>query len=118
MSAHHPSLAAGRWHGFSLVEQLAHVGSEVERALNWRAKGNEELCRRALERGLELLALTIADPKHRGRLRELTRLREVLLDYFLGENEYGSSATSWHRYFHPFALASLDPADRPGASIR
>jgi hypothetical protein len=32
----HPSLAAGRWRTFSLMEQLAHVGSEVERALNWR----------------------------------------------------------------------------------
>ncbi len=107
MSAQHPSLAAGRWYGFALVEQLAHVGSEVERALRWRSKGNEELSRRALERGLELLALTIADPKHRGRLRELTRLREVLLDYFLDENRYGSTEASWHRYFHSFALAAL-----------
>ncbi len=118
MSAHHPSLAAGRWHDFTLMEQLAHVGSEVERALKWRSKGNAELSGSVLERGLELLELTIADPKHRRRLRELTRLREVLLDDFRGENRYGSSPAVWHRYFHPFALAALDPADRPGAGSR
>ena len=111
MSALHPSLAAGRWYEFTLVEQLAHVGSEVERALRWRSKGNKELSARALDRGLELLALTISDPKHRGRLRELTRLREVLLDDFHGENRYGSTDASWHRYFHPFALAARDPQD-------
>ncbi len=36
---HHPGLAAGRWFELTLVEQLANVGSEIERALNWAAKG-------------------------------------------------------------------------------
>jgi hypothetical protein len=101
----HPELAAGRWWTFPLVEQLANVGSEVERALNWAAKGNSEYSGRALERGLELLGLTIADPRHGGRLRELTRLREVLLDYFVGENQFGSSDQSWRSYFHPYGVA-------------
>jgi hypothetical protein len=102
MSALHPELAAGRWRTLPLVEQLANVGSEVERALNWAAKGNPEYSERAFARGRELLDLTIADPKHRGRQRELTRLREVLLDYFWGENEYGSSPRSWHEYFYAY----------------
>ena len=42
MTAQHPELAAGRWQTLSLMEQLANVGSEVERALNWAAKGNAE----------------------------------------------------------------------------
>ena len=108
MKAHHPSLAAGRWRQFRLVEQLAHVGSEVGRALSWRSKGNDERAMQALERGLELLGLTIADPKHHGRLKEIVRLREVLLDYFYGENVYGSSEDSWHRYFHAFGLAAAN----------
>lgn len=90
----------------ALVEQLANVGSEVERALGWATKGNREYGRQALERGLELLDLTIADPKHRHRLKELTRLREVLLDYFLGENQFGSTASSWRSYFHAYGLAA------------
>jgi hypothetical protein len=106
VSSQHPELAAGRWCYMPLVEQLANVGSEVERALGWTSKGNPDYSRRALERGLELLELTIADPKHRHRLKELTRLREVLLDYFLGENQFGSTESSWRSYFHAYGLAA------------
>ena len=106
MSVQHPSLAAGRWQTFSLVEQLAHVGSEVERALNWLNKNNLEYSRLALDRALELLNLTIADPRHRHRLKEMTRLREALLDFFLGTNEFRSTEKSWRNYFFSFAYAS------------
>jgi hypothetical protein len=110
LNSHHPSLASGRWRSFTLVEQLAHIGSEVERALGWRGKGRPENAEKALERGLELLDLTLNDPRHRGRLRELTRLREVLLDYFMGENQFGSSEESWRRYFYYFAYAARSAA--------
>jgi len=106
MSVQHPTLAAGRWRAFSLIEQLANVGSEVERALNWRNKNNSEYSQMALARALELLGLTIADPRHRLRLREMTRLREALLDYFLGNNEFQSTDKSWRRYFYHYAYAS------------
>lgn len=102
----HPSLAAGRWRTFSLMEQLANVGSEVERALNWLNKNNPEYSRLAFLRALELLGLTIADPRHRRRLKELTRLREALLDFFLGDNEFHSTEKSWRTYFYGFAYAS------------
>lgn len=105
MSPQHRELAAGRWQTLSLLEQLANVGSEIERALTWAAKNHPEYSRMALERGLELLDLTIADPRHRHRLKELTRLREVLLDYFLGENQFGSAESSWRSYFHSYGLA-------------
>jgi hypothetical protein len=94
------------------VEQLANVGSEIERALSWAAKNNPDYSRMALERGLELLELTIADPRHRHRLKELTRLREVLLDYFVGENQYGSTESSWHSYFHSYGLAAARARSR------
>ena len=106
MNVDHPELAAGRWQALSLVEQLANVGSEVERALGWAAKGNAAYSRRALHRGLELLDLTIADQRHRHRLKELTRLREALLDYFVGDNEFGSTESSWGSYFHAFGMAA------------
>ncbi len=38
MSYQHKDLAAGRWSQLSLIEQMANIGSEVERALNWRIK--------------------------------------------------------------------------------
>lgn len=105
MNYKHPYLAAGRWNDFSLMEQMAHIGSEVERAIAWRQKNNPEYSRMAFERGLELLELTIADPRNRRRLKELTRLREALLDYFMGDNQFCSSEKSWKNYFYAFAYA-------------
>lgn len=71
-----------------------------------RRKGNAEYGQRAFERALELLRLTIADEKHRSRLKELTRLREALADYFWFDNRYGSCDESWRRYFHAFTYAA------------
>ena len=34
----HKELASGRWFKFSLVEQLANVGSEIERTIIWNNK--------------------------------------------------------------------------------
>lgn len=115
MAVAHPTLAAGRWQTFSLMEQLANVGSEVERALKWREKGNMEYSRLALERALELLGLTIADPRHGSRLKEMTRLREALLDFFLGDNEFRSTERSWRAYFYAFAIAAAAQKSRTAA---
>ncbi len=107
MTAHqHRRLAGGRWQGLAFVEQMANVGSEVGRASNWRAKGKSDLGMRAFERALELLDLTIADPRNRGRLRELLRVREALADFFVFDNSYQSSSESWERYFRFFLLAA------------
>ena len=117
MTPRHVELAAGRWQSLSLLEQLANLGSEVERAIGWASKGNPEYSRMALERGLELLDLTIADPKHRRRLKELTRLREVLLDYFVGENLFCSSESNWRSYFGAYGMAAAirRQSSRPAA---
>lgn len=110
MAVFHKNLAeTGRWHGFSIFEQMGQVGSEVDRALHWKNKGDEVGAKRALERALELLDFTIADPRWRavkGRLKELTRAREVLCDFFYGENEYGSSGQFLKDYFLYFAIAA------------
>jgi len=37
MNIQHKELAAGRWNKLSFVEQMANVGSEVERTINWRS---------------------------------------------------------------------------------
>jgi len=106
MNALHTQLTDVRWQSLSLVEQLANVGSEVERAIKWSGKGRPDFSSNAVYRGVELLELTIADPRHRHRLKELTRLREALLDYFFGPNEFGSSDLAWQRYFNAFGVAA------------
>ncbi|MCX6723950.1 MAG: hypothetical protein NT155_02105 [Candidatus Staskawiczbacteria bacterium] len=90
-----------RWFKFSLAEQMANVGSEIGRAINWRDK-DEKLSKASFERGLELLDLTIDDAKNKKRLKELLRVRETLADYFCFGNVYGSSDEKWNSYFYAF----------------
>ena len=106
MSTAHAKLAAGRWHTFPLVEQMANIGSEVERAIKWKNKGNRDFFALAFERAIELLDLSLTDPKNMTRLKELLRVRESLADYFLFNNEYGSSDEKWRRYFYAFNYAA------------
>ena len=106
MKYQHQELAAGRWEKLNLIEQMANIGSEVERTLLWREKGNSQYSQKAFERTLELLDLTIADSRNKKRLRELTRLRELLVDYFFGENQFSSSDRLWRNYFFAFNYAA------------
>ncbi len=105
MAYQHQELAQGRWQKFTFFEQMANVGSEVGRAINWRSK-NEINSRLAFERALELLDLTIDDEKNKTRRRELTRVREVLADFFVGDNAYRSSDVIWQNYFYAFNYAA------------
>jgi hypothetical protein len=102
----HKQLASGRWFELSLVEQLANVGSDIERTIQWKKKGDAEYSSKAFERALELLDLTIADPKNRKRLKEIVRVREVLVDHFVFDNIYASTDESWQRYFFQFNYAA------------
>ncbi len=110
MNIQHKDLAAGRWKKMPFCEQMANVGSEVSRALNWKNKGKTDLSRRSCNRALELLDLTVEPIKQYSRLKELLRVKEALLDFFYGSNEFGSSETLWRKYFDHFATIS-----RPGA---
>ncbi|MBU3934360.1 hypothetical protein KKC00_00070 [Patescibacteria group bacterium] len=106
MNYQHKQLSNGGWKKLSFFEQMANIGSEVERAINWRDKKDERYSQMAFERALELIDFTIADKKNRKRLRELTRVRENLVDYFLCGNHYSSSGKNWKDYFYSFAFAS------------
>lgn len=101
----HLEQAAGAWHQRSLVWQLANVGSEVGRIRKWRGR-NPDLCEKAFVRALELLDLTIADPRWTGRRKELTRARTFLCDAMDGGREYGSTIEDLDRYFLAYAVAA------------
>ncbi len=106
MANWHKNLAAGRWQEFTLLEQLANIGAEIGRALFWQKRGDNEKSNNALERGLELFDLTIADSRWRHRLKEIVRMREVVCDYFYGDNHYQSTAEWLDKYFLQFAIAA------------
>src|SRR3990172_12060540 len=94
---HHQELASGRWYRLKLVEQIANIGSEVERMIAFQEK-DKDFAKLALYRALELVDLTVADPKNKKRLKEILRLRELLVDFFF-ENRYKTEKDSWYRYF-------------------
>jgi len=102
----HKSLSSGGWQEMRFIEQMANTASEVERSLKWKEKNNLPYAEKAIERALELLDLTLEDPKNKPRLREIARVRETLVDYFFGANEYGSSAATWQSYFSKFTFAA------------
>lgn len=106
MNYEHKNLAGGRWNELNLNEQMANIGSEVFRAISWKNKQNNEYSQKAFYRALELLSLSIDDSKNKFRLKELTRLYEVLVDYFFGDNNFASSEHLWQNYFYPFNFAA------------
>ena len=109
MKEQHKQLADGRWFKLSFMEQMANIGSEVERTISWKNKNNSDYSSLAFERALELLDLTVRDAnniKSRSRLKELLRLREVLVDYFLFNNQFFSSDQLWKNYFYSFNFAA------------
>jgi hypothetical protein len=101
----HSELAAGRWHMLTLAQQLANIGSEVSRAA--KAADKPERQKGAIDRGLELFDLTLADSRWRGKRMEIARAREVFCDAALGGREYGSTFAGFQSYFDRFAIARI-----------
>lgn len=113
MEFQHASLAAGRWSAMTIADQLGNVGSEVNRAISWRARRNREQSGRALDRMLELMDLTLADGRWSGRRRrEIARVREGLCDSFFGDGVMGGMPESWMPYFDAFARVARREAER------
>ncbi len=104
----HQELAAGRWRRLSLAEQFGNVGIEVGRMRCWCGK-DERLAAGAFDRALELLDLTPADLRWRGRLKEIARAREPLCDAALCGREHGTTLEDLDRYFLEFGTP-LDPS--------
>ncbi len=97
---------AKKWHQYSIFEQMANIGIEVLRAIFWKKKNNKLMCLNAFYRALELIDLTINDEKNKKYLKEILRIREVLGDYFIGDNIYHSTDEGWEKYFYPYIFVS------------
>ncbi len=100
---HHKTLKPEKWFSLRLCEQMANIGSEVERTITWGKKGHRKYADLAFERALELADLTKEDPKNRKSLKEICRMREVLADWYF-DNEYGSTDKSLQKYFYAFSF--------------
>jgi hypothetical protein len=101
----HAELAAGRWAAFTLAEQLANVGSEVDRAIAAREARRSDRFDRALARALELFDLTARDDRWRGhRRREILRSREEFCRLFFDDDVQPAAARTLRAYFLRFAM--------------
>ena len=99
-------MTRNQWAKLSLVDQMAHIGSEVVRAINWRQKSNSQYSQLAFYRALELIDLSLACRKTFPALKEIARVREMLVDYFAGSNQYQSTDKAWQMYFYAFTYAA------------
>lgn len=107
----HADLAAGRWAALSLAEQLANVGSEVDRTIAAWAAQRADRFDRALARALELFDLTARDDRWRGhRRREILRAREEFCRLFFDEHVPTGAARTLQQYFLRFALLARQRA--------
>jgi hypothetical protein len=98
---------ATTWPRLTIVEQLAHVGSEVERAIRAHESGQHDRFAHALRRALELFDLTASDDRWRGpRRREILRAREEFCRLFYARDASSESARSLRKYFLAFAVAA------------
>jgi len=97
---------SSRWNQFSIHEQMANIGVEVGRIISWKNKKNQKMSKNSLFRALELIDFTINDNKNRNSLKEILRMREILIDNFMGDNIYQSSDQGWEKYFYPFNFAA------------
>lgn len=118
MTNYHPNLAAGRWFTFSLAAQLGNVGSEYERALRWKQQGDKDRFEHAFARLLELLDLTIADSRWKNhRLKELTRLREVICDELYNDVPEFLHPSDLRQYFLNFGILARSERDKAAEAV-
>jgi len=102
-------MASGKWSQFSLVEQLANIGSEVGRSIRWFKANDKERFESSFIRALELFELTLADNRWKGRRKEIARSKEVFCS-LLTEPEFFKEIDhefdSLNEYFLQFGIAA------------
>lgn len=99
MNYQHKSLSQGRWQKMPFLEQMANIGSEVERTISWMEKGDEEYSKAAFYRSLELFDLTLSSELDGSQLKEVARAREMWVDFAGYGNQYKSTKKQWRDYF-------------------
>jgi len=95
------------WQRFTLVEQLANVGSEVDRAIRAHQSGAQSRFENALSRALDLFDQSAADNRWAGaRRREILRAREEFCRLFFDDTTSPEAVEGLRRYFLAFAVAA------------
>lgn len=91
----------------SLAEQLANIGSEVNRSISSFEKNDKERMDNAIDRTLELFDLTLADRRWKDRLKEIARSRELFCSLFFDQKnnkDLKNQMNFLNEYFLQFAV--------------
>src|SRR3990167_11502017 len=83
MTIWHKTLSGERWARVPTSKQVLMIGTELLRGQHWQERADSEEVRRASERAFELIDLTVADDRWRGKRAPLLRLREFLAEAYL-----------------------------------
>lgn len=103
MTTLHIDLANGKWFSMTLAEQMGNIGSEIHR-LALSENRDQKRFDSAMDRALELIDLTLSDPRWKKGYKEIARVREILCDIFFGENQYDTSLEALDDYFFWFGI--------------
>jgi hypothetical protein len=105
----HKELAKGKWQQYSLIEQMANIGSEVGRSIKWFRVKDIDRFESSFDRALELFDLTLADERWKGRRKEIARSREIFCTLLLEPEKVTNlqKELNWlDEYFLQFGIAA------------
>lgn len=104
MEYQHRALVAGRWFTYTFDEQMGNIGSETSRML--KAGDDRQRFEAAKRRGLELLDLTISDPRWQDRLGELAEVQRKFIRVEQSSEAYHDMLKELDWHFLQFAYAA------------
>jgi len=76
-----------KWQKFAKEEQILNIAAELSRAKFWLKENNREQFSNCLDRAFELIDLTINASRHQRDLKELSRFRDVLAQFYVDQNK-------------------------------
>lgn len=91
-----------RWFQMPIGEQISNIGSEVERAIKYKNKGENKKSLDFVNKAIELIERSQMDPKNKNRIKELGFCKEEMIDYFIGENIYATTDDALRKYYNAF----------------
>ena len=91
-----------RWFEMPVWMQISNIGSEVQRAIKWKNKGDQDKAERFCDKAIEFWRLSERDPKNSHRIQEFECAIEELQDYFCGQNQYNTTDETLTRYYDAF----------------
>ena len=86
---------------------MANLGSEVNRLLDFKERGEVAEIEKSQKRALQIVARILAMPQMQSRQSEITILKNLIEDLVLREGKYRINPEDLRQYFIPFATRLL-----------